>query len=82
MQKNWPYYLVASLLNAILITGAFIEFKLRGMASPHLPATPQPAWFHINPIAFSGCIFMISFLLVITYIPAVSMALPNWLGMS
>ncbi|MFV3093304.1 hypothetical protein ACNJYG_22855, partial [Pseudomonas sp. GW6] len=25
---------------------------------------------------------LISFLMVITYIPAVSLALPNWLGMS
>ncbi|MGN0926269.1 hypothetical protein, partial [Ectopseudomonas mendocina] len=25
---------------------------------------------------------LLSFLMIITYIPAVSMALPNWLGMS
>lgn len=65
MRKNWPYYLVASLLNAVLITGAFIEFKLRGMAAPGLPVAPQPAWLPINPFAFSGCIFILSFLLVI-----------------
>ncbi|MFG0421485.1 hypothetical protein ACF8MD_48435, partial [Pseudomonas sp. zjy_8] len=32
--------------------------------------------------ALPWLMMLISFLLVITYIPAVSMALPNWLGMS
>jgi hypothetical protein len=65
MRKNWPYFIVASLLNAVLITGAFIEFKLRGMALPELPAAPQPAWFRIDPFAFSSGIFLISFLLIV-----------------
>ncbi|WP_143520405.1 TRAP transporter large permease subunit, partial [Ectopseudomonas toyotomiensis] len=32
--------------------------------------------------ALPWLMLLISFLMVITYIPAVSMALPNWLGMS
>jgi len=32
--------------------------------------------------ALPWLMLLISFLMVITYIPAVSLALPNWLGMS
>ena len=59
MQKNWPYFIVASFLNAVFITGAFIEFKLRGMDS-----TTQPTWYEINPFVFTSGIFMISFLVI------------------
>jgi hypothetical protein len=63
MRKNWPYFIVASFLNAVLITGAFIEFKLRGIAGPEIPA-PQPTWYEINPLVFTSGIFLISFLLI------------------
>ncbi|PKQ39799.1 C4-dicarboxylate ABC transporter permease, partial [Pseudomonas sp. YY-1] len=32
--------------------------------------------------AMPWLMLLLSFLMIITYIPAVSMALPNWLGMS
>jgi hypothetical protein len=60
MQKNWPYFIVASFLNAVFITGAFIEFKLRGIG-----AAPQPTWYEINPFVFTGGIFITSFLVII-----------------
>jgi hypothetical protein len=63
MRKNWPYFIVASFLNAVLITGAFIEFKLRGIAGTAIPA-PQPTWYEINPLVFTGGIFLISFLVI------------------
>ncbi len=59
MRKNWPYFIVASFLNAIFITGAFFEFKLRGMN-----VSPQPTWYEINPFVFTGGIFVISFLVI------------------
>lgn len=37
---------------------------------------------HVIRAALPWLMMLISFLMVITYIPAVSMALPNWLGMS
>jgi hypothetical protein len=63
MRKNWPYFIVASFLNAVLITGAFIEFKLRGMAD-----SPQPTWYEINPFVFTGGTFIISFLVIMTIV--------------
>ena len=63
MRKNWPYFIVASFFNAVLITGAFIEFKLRGIAGTEIPA-PQPTWYEINPLVFTGGIFLISFLVI------------------
>ena len=63
MRKNWPYFIVASFLNAVLITGAFIEFKVRGIAGSEIP-TLQPTWYEINPLVFTGGIFLISFLVI------------------
>jgi hypothetical protein len=63
MRKNWPYFIVASFLNAVFITGAFIEFKLRGMG-----LSPQPTWYEINPFIFSGGIFITSFLVIMAII--------------
>jgi hypothetical protein len=63
MRKNWPYFIVASFLNAVLITGAFIEFKLRGMAD-----SPQPTWYEINPFVFTGVVFIISFLVIVAIV--------------
>jgi hypothetical protein len=63
MRKNWPYFIVASLLNAVLVTGAFIQFKLRGTTGPELPGR-----LRIDPFMFSGGIFIISFLLILAII--------------
>jgi cytochrome bd-type quinol oxidase subunit 2 len=60
MRKNWPFFIVASFLNAVFITGAFIEFKLHGM-----DVSSQPTWYEINPFVFTGGIFVISFLVII-----------------
>jgi hypothetical protein len=68
MLKNWPYLLLASFLNAVLITGAFMEFKLRGMAASQLPAALQPAWYQVDPFIFGGGIFIISLLLIMVLI--------------
>ncbi|WP_205510121.1 hypothetical protein [Longitalea arenae] len=66
MKKNWPVFIVASFLNTLLITGAFIEFKLRGLAVFELPlrATGFPAWYDISPFQFAGGIFVLSLLLI------------------
>ena len=68
MKKNWPYLIVASLLNAILVTGAFIEFKLRGIAiiEPQSPFAGFPAWSDIDPFQFAGGMFILSFLVIVT----------------
>ena len=68
MRKNLPYFIVAAFLNAILVTGAFIEFKLQGMTPPELPAAPQPVWYEINPFVFTGGIFVASFLVIMAII--------------
>jgi len=67
MRKNWPYFIVASFLNAVLITGAFIEFKLRGIAGSEMPNTLS-TWYEINPFVFTGGVFMISFLVIMAVI--------------
>jgi hypothetical protein len=66
MKKNWPVFIVASFLNTLLVTGAFIEFKLRGIAVFELPVrtTGFPAWYDINPFQFAGGIFVLSFLVI------------------
>ena len=63
MRKNWPFFIVASFLNAVFITGAFIEFKLHGM-----DVSQQPTWYEINPFVFTGGIFVISFLVIMAMI--------------
>jgi len=64
--RKWPYFIVASLLNALLVTGAFIEFKLRGIAVIDLQSrsTGFPAWDDINPFQFAGGMFMLSLLII------------------
>ncbi|OQP63608.1 hypothetical protein [Niastella populi] len=67
MKKNWPYFVVASLLNTLLVTGAIIEFKLRGIAAPGWPVgNGLPAWNEINPFQLAGAMFVLSFLLIVT----------------
>lgn len=67
MRKKWPYFIVASFLNAVLITGAFIEFKLRGIAGVETP-TPSPAWYELNPFVLTGGVFLISFLVIMAIV--------------
>ncbi|WP_207514229.1 hypothetical protein [Longitalea luteola] len=68
MRKIWPVCIVASFLNTFLVTGAFIEFKLRGIAVFELPVrtTGFPAWYDISPFQFAGGIFVLSFLMIMT----------------
>ena len=68
--KKWPYFFVASLLNALLVTAAFIEFKLRGIAIVDLKTrvTGFPAWDQINAFQFAGGMFVVSFLLIVIII--------------
>lgn len=62
----WPYFIVASFLNALLVTGAFIEFKLRGIAVPDWPAgAGLPALNGIHPFQLAGGMFVLSFLMII-----------------
>lgn len=67
MRKKWPYFIVASFLNAVLITGAFIEFKLRGIAGVETP-TSSPAWYELNPLVLTGGVFLISFLVIMAIV--------------
>jgi hypothetical protein len=65
MRKNWPYLVVASFLNTLLVTATFLEFKLRGLAVIDWPAgTPVPAWYDVDPVQFAGGMFLLSLLLM------------------
>ena len=65
----WPYFIVASFLNTLLVTGAFIEFKLRGIAVADWPAgTGLPAWNDIHPFQLAGGMFVSSFLMILLII--------------
>jgi hypothetical protein len=69
MRKNWPYLVVASFLNTLLVTATFLEFKLRGLAVIDWPAgTPVPAWYDMDPVQFAGGMFVLSLLLMIVII--------------
>lgn len=69
MRKNWPYFIVASFLNTLLITATFIEFKLRGLAVVDWPtASAVPAWYNVDPIQFAGGMFVLSFLLIVVIV--------------
>ena len=70
MKKNWPYFIVASLLNALLVTAAFLEFKLRGIAvmDPQSRIAGFPAWNEIDPFQFATGMFVLSFLVIVTII--------------
>ena len=66
MRNNWPYFIVASFLNAVLITGAFIEFKLRGVTAIDQSAgtTGLLPRLDINPYLFGAGMFVISLVLI------------------
>ena len=65
MRKTWPYLVVASFLNTLLVTATFLEFKLRGLAVIDWPAgTPAPAWYDVDPVQFAGGMFVLSLLLM------------------
>jgi hypothetical protein len=70
MRKNWPYFIVASFLNALLVTAVFLEFKLRGIAvfDPANRTTGFPSLNEINPFQFAGGMFVLSFLIIVTII--------------
>lgn len=70
MRKNWPYFIVASFLNAVLITGAFIEFKLRGLTAldQSARAAGVPAWLNINPFLFTAGMFVVSLLAIMAIV--------------
>jgi hypothetical protein len=57
MQYKWPFITVASLVNAFMVTGAFIEFKLRGMN--------QTAMLKVHPLLAGAGIFVSTFLLIV-----------------
>ena len=66
MRKNWPYFIVASFLNTLLVTATFLEFKLRGLAVVYRPGgAAVPAWYDVDPIQFAGGMFVLSFLLIV-----------------
>jgi len=62
MRNNWPYFIVASFLNAVLITGAFIEFKLHGVTA--IDHSAPPAGLDVNPYLFGAGMFVVSLLLI------------------
>ena len=65
MRNNWPYFLVASFLNAVLITGAFIEFKLHGVTAIDQSARSAGLpWLNINPYLFGAGMFVVSLLVI------------------
>ena len=65
MRKNWPYFIVASFLNTLLVTATFLEFKLRGLAVVDWPAgAAVPAWYNVHPFQFAGGMFVLSFVLI------------------
>src|ERR1044072_4646674 len=69
MRKNWPYFIVASFLNTLLVTATFIEFKLRGLAVVDWPtASAVPAWYNVDPFQFAGGMFVLSFLLIVVIV--------------
>jgi|SRR5689334_17154384 len=69
MKKNWPYFIVASFLNTLLVTATFIEFKLRGLAVVNWPtASAVPAWYNVDPFQFAGGMFVLSFLLIVVIV--------------
>jgi hypothetical protein len=66
MRKNWPYFIVASFLNTLLVTATFLEFKLRGLAVVDRPAgAAVPAWYNVDPFQFAGGMFVLSFLVIV-----------------
>lgn len=69
MKKNWPYFIVASFLNTLLVTATFIEFKLRGLAVVNWPATSAvPARYNVDLFQFAGGMFALSFLLIVVIV--------------
>jgi hypothetical protein len=68
MRNNWPYFLVASFLNAVLITGAFIEFKLRGVTAIDQSARAAGlSWLDTNPYLLGAGMFVMSLLLILVF---------------
>jgi hypothetical protein len=67
MQRKWPFITVASLLNALLITGVFISLYPRGFTIADFPyAGTSPVKFYtIAPFLFATAMFVFTFLIII-----------------
>jgi hypothetical protein len=60
MQRKWPFITVASLLNALLITGVFTSLYPRGFTIAEL--------YTITPFLFATAMFVFTFLVIIATI--------------
>jgi len=67
MQRKWPFITVASLLNALLITGVFISLYPRGFTIADLPytGTAPVKSYTIAPFLFAAAMFIFTFLIII-----------------
>ena len=67
MQRKWPFITVASLLNALLITGVFISLYPRGFTIADLPyvRTAPVKFYTIAPFLFATVMFVLTFLVII-----------------
>jgi hypothetical protein len=67
MVNKWPFITVASVINSLSVTGAFINFKSDGISM----IDPQHAgsWLYtINPSLFAAGMFLFTFLAIIAMI--------------
>jgi hypothetical protein len=67
MQRKWLFITVASLLNALLITGVFISLYPRGFTISDLPyaGTAPVKFYTIAPFLFATAMFVLTFLIII-----------------
>lgn len=73
MRNNWPFLVAASLLNSLLVTGAFIEFKFRGVSAieTSYSETNVVQTYSMNNLLIAAGMFVLTFLLI-TAIIAIS----------
>lgn len=64
MKYKWPIITVAALFNAILITGAFLEFKARGVYSVQTSQS-MFAFLKIHPLLVAAGAFVFTFTTVV-----------------
>ena len=70
MRNKWPFVAAASFVNSLVITGAFMEFKLGGVSgmSPSYSAADLHTFFSINPLLFAAGMFVVTIGLMVSII--------------
>jgi hypothetical protein len=73
MQNKWLFVVVASFFNSLMVTGAFIEFRLRGVSVVELPNGNAPLFLQMHPGLLAGGMFLLTFVVILLLVGVMGM---------